>query len=72
MHLATLFGRRFWIGLAMVASGAAVLLWFVPAVLRANQPAPVHTDLVVLGPCAEDVSMGPNYGARQPISYCQR
>lgn len=72
MHLATLIGRRFWIWSAIVAICAAFLLWFVPAVLRANQPAPVHTELVVLSPCAQDVAEGPNYGARQPISYCQR
>ncbi len=72
MDLASLFGRRFWIWWSIALVGAALLLWFIPAVLSASQPAPVHTELVVLSPCAADMATGPNYGARQPVSYCQR
>ncbi len=71
MDLASLFGRRFWIWWSIVLVGAAFLLWFVPAVLRAGQPAPVHAELVVLSPCATDTAMGLNYGAREPVSYCR-
>ncbi|MFN8101355.1 MAG: hypothetical protein U0Q20_07115 [Mycobacterium sp.] len=72
MHLATLSGRRFRIWWAVLLTATAFLLWFIPAVLRAGQPAPAHAELVVLSPCAADTAMGPNYGSREPVSYCRR
>ena len=66
------FDRRFWIWLAMspAAAGFAVVR---PRRVAGESAGPgAHRTGDTFGPCAEDVSMGPNCGARQPISYCQR
>lgn len=65
-------GRRFWVWLSVFIAGIAFLLWFVPAVMRAHQSAPVHGDVVVLSPCAQDPVIVPAYGTRTPVSYCHQ
>ena len=48
----------------------AVLVWFVPAVLTAQRSVPPHPEVILHTVCVSGTSGPPNYGSREPVSFC--
>jgi hypothetical protein len=63
--------RRFCAYALMVVAMVGLLCWFIPAVTNADQKAPVHTDAGFHSQCMEDPAPPPEYGNREPDSYCE-
>jgi hypothetical protein len=62
--------RRFLIYLLVVTVLVLALLWFIPAVTKATQKAPVHSEIGLDTLCADDPVVPPDYGNRDPVSLC--
>ena len=70
MANAKLVRRRFGLWLSVLLATVGILMWFVPAVLKANHKVPEHLQVGLLMECVADATAMPQYGQRGAVTYC--
>ncbi len=61
--------KRVSVCLLVFAASVAVLIWFIPALTKSTQKAPVHNDIGLHSQCVASAGP-PDYGVREPVNYC--